>query len=100
MRKKPDVLNLDSDSAYPGMFTVRCHDIDTAYNLFVSGIKDWGFDEKGYTKIIKENIKKERMYHCKNCEYYTIGEAICCQCDHYFTSNGRETFVYYFENHD
>ena len=60
--------------------------------------EDLEYNKKKYGDIqfTEDKVKEERYWYCRKCETNTLGEAVCNECDHFFTSNGRPCFAIYF----
>lgn len=52
------------------------------------------------TQMIEEvvtasQLKKERIYYHRACEFFSYGENICCECGEVINAKGRDAFIYY-----
>lgn len=74
-----------------GYFTQYCHDKKVALKL----INKWLKDEENELVNLKD-IEEDVMYRCGDCEFFNIGENVCCECGESLNSSPRQTFVYYF----
>lgn len=74
-----------------GYFTRSCRDKVTALKLINLCLKE---DE--YEPVKLEDIEEDVMYRCGDCEFFNIGENMCCECGGSLKSRPRKTFVYYF----
>lgn len=82
-------------SEVDGFFTLRCPSREVARDLIEKEAR--GYDMIDADKHISlEEVKEERMYYHKACEFYNIGDNTCGECGEPCGTNGRRTFVLYF----
>jgi hypothetical protein len=80
-----------------GIFTVNCPSIEVALPLIKEVFdEDYSehWDEEDRPTITFNDLIEKVLYECKKCGFYTIGEAICLECEADLKGKGRKTFVW------
>lgn len=88
MKKGPEAFMLCDDD---GMGTMRCSTVEKAEKAFLELLKG----DTRLKEFDKNKIQETTQWFCNNCMFYTLEEPVCIECGKDFKSNGRKTFVYY-----
>lgn len=81
------------------MFTLHCSNKAIAIKAMLAKWNEYAkehYQEYGPVQFTEETVKESRVFFCKSCEYYSVGDNQCCACGKDFASNGRTTFIIQF----